>query len=233
MICLSNHFPSLFSYESQSIISAFNPQASASSQLDPHMPPTIMPWLSTAVPGQQPSGNPQTPYTSSANQYMINTNQDNYLTSLGNFHQPSATHPSFPTQYWSPVATTLMFPAPPQSMLAQQQPLNNEQQSPQSKGNDMGNRPGTPSNSTDLLSSSQPNQQTQFINMSRAAQPPSKRQLVLSIEHQHSSLLSSEFSILCSCFTHISRSTFNDANITTTNRFTRTSYVSTTSANSK
>ena len=193
-----------------------------------------MPWLSTAVTAQQSSGNPQTPYNSSGNQYMINTNQDNYLTSLGNFHQQSATHPSFQAQYWSPVPTTLMFSAPPQSMLAQQQPLSNEQQSPQSKGNDLGNRPPTPSNSTDLLSSSQPNQQqTQFMNMSRATQPQSKSQLVPSIESQRSSFLSSEFSILCSCFTHVSRSTFNDANITTTNRFTRTSYVSTTRANSK
>ena len=140
-----------------------------------------MPWLPTGVPAQQQSVNQQTPYNSSANQYMINTNQDNYLASLGNFHQPSATHPSFQPQYWSPLPTTLMFPAPPpQSMLTQQQPMNNDQQSPQSKGNDHANRPPTPSNSTDLLSTSQPNQQpAQYMNMPRAAQTPSKDKLRL------------------------------------------------------
>lgn len=174
----------LFRYESQAILSAFNPQAPASTQLDPHIPSTLFPWLSTPVPNQQPSANQQTPYNSSPNQFMINTNQDNYLASLGNFHQPSATHPSFQPPYWSPMPPTMMFPAPPpQSILTQQQPLNNEQQSPQSKGNDHLNRPPTPSNSADLLSTSQPNQQqAQFINMPRPAQTQSKEYLNLSIE---------------------------------------------------
>jgi hypothetical protein len=132
-----------------------------------------MSWLSN----QQQSGNQQTPYGSSSNQYIINNNQDNYLQSLANFHQSPATYPSFQPQYWSAVPTALMFPAPPpQPMLAQQQALNNEQQSPQSKTNNNNNRPLTPSNSSDLLSTSQPNQQqAQYMNMSRAAQTPGKK----------------------------------------------------------
>ncbi len=133
-----------------------------------------MSWLSTTVAAQQQQqpSNQQPPYGSSSNQYIINSNQDNYLQSLANFHQSPATHPSFQTQFWSAVPTTLMFSAPPpQPILTQQPPLNNDSQSPQSKTTNH-NRPLTPSNSTDLLSSSQPNQQPQYMNMSRAAQTP-------------------------------------------------------------
>jgi len=135
-----------------------------------------MSWLSTTVAAQQQSANQQTPYGSSSNQYIINSNQDNYLQSLAGFHQSPATHPSFQPQYWSALPTTLMFSAQPQ-MLAQQQALNNDQQSPQSKtNNNNNNRPLTPSNSTDLLSTSQSNQQQpQYINMPRAAQTPGKK----------------------------------------------------------
>jgi hypothetical protein len=131
-----------------------------------------MPWLST-----QQSANQQTPYGSSSNQYIINSNQDNYLQSLANFHQSPATHPPYQTQYWSAVPTALMFQAPPQPQMLPQQTLNNDQQSPQSKtnNNNNNNRPLTPSNSTDLLSTSQPNQQPQYINMPRAAQTPGKK----------------------------------------------------------
>ena len=137
-----------------------------------------MSWLSNTVAAQQ-SANQQTPYGSSSNQYIINNNQDNYLQSLAGFHQSPATHPSFHQQYWSAVPTAMMFPAPPpQQMLAQQQTLNNEQQSPQSKTNN-NNRPLTPSSSTDLLSTSQPNQQQpQYMNMPRAAQTPGKKMLL-------------------------------------------------------
>jgi hypothetical protein len=165
-------------YESQSIISAFNPQQSGSAQQDPQLAnltqTPLMSWLSNNMAAQQQSANQQTPYGSSSNQYIINSNQDNYLQSLPNFHQSPATHPSFQPQYWSAVPTAVMFPAPPpQAMLSQQKTLNNEQQSPQSKTNNNNNRPLTPSNSTDLLSSSQPNQQPQqYMNMPRAAQTP-------------------------------------------------------------
>ncbi|CAF5187144.1 unnamed protein product, partial [Rotaria magnacalcarata] len=170
------------SFESQSIISAFNPQASGTSQQDAQLAgltqTPLMSWLSSAVAAQQSSANQQASYLPSSNQYIINSNQDNYLQSLANFHQSSATHPSFQPQYWSAVPTAVMFPAPPppqQTMLTQQQQLNNEQQSPQSKANNNNNtnRPMTPPNSTDLLNASQSNQQqTQYINMSRAAQTP-------------------------------------------------------------
>ncbi|UJR31194.1 hypothetical protein I4U23_018700 [Adineta vaga] len=165
------------SYESQSIISAFNPQASGTAQQDPQLANLaqgpLMPWLQSTVAAQQQSANQQTPYGSSSNQYILNNSQDNYLQTLANFHQTPGTHPSFQPQYWSAVPTTLMFSAPPsQTMLAQQQSLNNEQQSPQSKtNNNNNNRPLTPSNSNDLLSTSQPNQQ-QFMNMPRTAQTP-------------------------------------------------------------
>jgi hypothetical protein len=171
----------VFRFESQSIISAFNPQASGSTQQDPQLTnlaqAPLMSWLSTTVAAQQQNANQQTPYGSSSNQYIINSNQDNYLQSLANFHQSPATHPSFQPQYWSAVPTALMFPAPPQQILAQQQTLNNEQQSPQSKtnNNNNNNRPLSPSSSTDLLSTSQPNQQQpQYMNMPRAAQTPGK-----------------------------------------------------------
>ena len=131
----------------------------------------MMPWLSTG--GQQQPTNQQTPYGSSSNQYIINSTQDNYLQSLANFHQSPATHPSFQPQYWSALPTTLMFQAPPQQILPQQQSLNNESHSPQSKtSTNNNNRPLTPPGSTDLLSSSQPNQQPQYINMPRTAQTP-------------------------------------------------------------
>ena len=168
---------SLARFESQSIISAFNPQASGTAQQDSpltnlNQPPMIS-WLSSAMAAQQQQQQQQTvnqgtPYGSASNQYMMNSNPDSYLQSMANYHQSSAAHPSFPTQYWSAVPTALMFPAPPQAMLPQQQQaLSNEQQSPQSKNN----RPMTPVNSSDLLSTSQPNQQAaQYMNMSRGAQ---------------------------------------------------------------
>ena len=171
-------FASLFSlarFESQSIISAFNPQASGTAQQDSPLAnltqPPMISWLSSAMAAQQQqSVNQGTPYGSASNQYIMNNNPDSYLQSMANYHQSSAAHPSFPTQYWSAVPTALMFPAPPQAMLSQQQQqqaLSNEQQSPQSKNN----RPMTPVNSSDLLSTSQPNQQAaQYMNMSRGAQ---------------------------------------------------------------
>ncbi|CAF1009353.1 unnamed protein product [Adineta ricciae] len=163
------------SYESQSIISAFNPQAPGTNQQDPQLANLaqgpLMPWLQTTVAASQQSGNQQPPYGSSSNQYILNNNQDNYLQTLANFHQSPATHPSFQPQYWSAVPPALVFPAPPQAMLAQQQTLNNEPQSPQSKANNANNRPLTPSNSNDLLSTSQPNQPP-FLSMPRAAQTP-------------------------------------------------------------
>lgn len=134
-----------------------------------------MSWLSTALPGQQTTGNQQPSFLPSSNQYIINSNQDNYLQSLANFHQSSTTHPSFQPQYWSAVPTAVMFPAPPQTMLTQQQQLNNEPQSPQSKSNNTNNvnRSMTPPTANDILNTSQSNQQqTQFINMSRTAQTP-------------------------------------------------------------
>ena len=135
-----------------------------------------MPWFSNTMAAQQQSGNQGGPYGSSSNQYIINSNQENYLQSLAGFHQSPSTHPSFQQPYWSPLPTAMMFPAPPpQSMLAQQQQqqqaMSNEQQSPQSKANN--NRPMTPTNSADLLSTSQPNQQgPHYINMPRTAQTP-------------------------------------------------------------
>ena len=162
-------------YESQSIISAFNPQAPGTNQQDPQLANLaqgpLMPWLQTTVAASQQSGNQQPPYGSSSNQYILNNNQDNYLQTLANFHQSPATHPSFQPQYWSAVPPALMFPAPPQAMLTQQQTLNNEPQSPQSKANNANNRPLTPSNSNDLLSTSQPNQPP-FLSMPRAGQTP-------------------------------------------------------------
>ena len=176
----------MFRFESQSIISAFNPQASSTTQQDPQLSnlaqTPLMSWLSTAMATQQPTPNPQASYVSSSNQYIINNSQDNYLQPLTNFHQSSATHPSFQPQYWSAVPTAVMFPAPPpQTLLAQQQQqaLNNEPQSPQSKTNNNNNhnhRPLTPPNSTDLLNVSHSNQQQPpYINMSRTAQTPGRR----------------------------------------------------------
>lgn len=132
-----------------------------------------MPWLQSSVAAQQQAANQQTPYGSSTNQYILNNNQDNYLP-LSNFHQSPAAHASFQPQYWSAMPPAMMFPAPPpQPMLAQQSGLSNEQQSPQSKANSNNNRPLTPSNSGDILSTSQPNQ-PQFMNMPRTAQTPGR-----------------------------------------------------------
>jgi pumilio RNA-binding family len=162
------------SFESQSIMTAFNPQSNGSNQQDPHLAQTpLMSWLSNAMAAQQQT-NPQSSYGSSSNQYIINSNQDNYLQQLQNYHQSPATLPSLlgQPQYWSALPTALLFPAPPvQPMLAQQQTSNNEQQSPQSKSNN--NRPLTPTSSADLLSTSQPNQQQQqYMNMPRTTQTP-------------------------------------------------------------
>jgi nuclear factor of activated T-cells 5 len=168
------------SYESQSIMNAFNPQTNGTNQQDPQLAnlaqTPVMSWLSTTMAAQQQTANQQSPYGSSSNQYIINGNQDNYLQQLQNFHQSPATLPSLlgQPQYWSALPTAaLLFPAPPpQAMLAQQQTSNNEQQSPQSKTNN-NNRPLTPTNSTDILSTSQPNQQAQqYMNMPRTTQTP-------------------------------------------------------------
>jgi hypothetical protein len=136
----------------------------------------LMSWLSNNLAAQQQTNNPGTPYGSSSNQYIINSNQDNYLQSLAGFHQSPAAHPPFQQPYWSALPTAVMFSAQPQPTLLnqQQQPnTNNDQQSPQSKTNN--NRPMTPTNSNDLLSTSQSNQQAaQYMNMPRAAQTPGK-----------------------------------------------------------
>lgn len=165
-------FFSCFRYESQSIISAFNPQASANTQ-DPHLGQTpMMPWLTTPLAGQQGTANQGSPYGSSSNQYMINSNQENYFQALtAGYHQPPGAPGSFPSSYWSALPPAMMFPPPPTtSMLQQQPPLTNDQQSPQSKANN--HRSMTPTNAADLLSTSQPNQAQQFINMPRAAATP-------------------------------------------------------------
>ncbi|CAF3238396.1 unnamed protein product [Rotaria socialis] len=163
------------SFESQSIMTAFNPQGNGNNQQDPQLAnlaqTPLMSWLSSTMAAQQQTANQQQPYGSS-NQYIINSNQDNYLQQLQNYHQSPATLPSLlgQPQYWSALPTALVFPAaPPQALLAQQQSSNNEQQSPQSKNNN--NRPLTPTNSADLLSASQSNHQ-QYINMQRTTQTP-------------------------------------------------------------
>ncbi|CAF0982745.1 unnamed protein product [Adineta ricciae] len=166
------------SYESQSIMTAFNPQSNSSNQQDHQLAglgqPPLMSWLPNAMAAQQQTGNQHSPYGSSSNQYMINGNQDNYLQQLTSFHQSPASLPSLLGQppYWSALPPPVVFPAPPpQAMLAQQQTSSNEQHSPQSKTNS--NRPLTPTNSTDILSTSQPNQQPQqFMNMQRTTQTP-------------------------------------------------------------
>ncbi|CAF3989391.1 unnamed protein product [Rotaria magnacalcarata] len=156
-------------------MTAFNPQGNGNNQQDPQLAnlaqTPLMSWLSSTMAAQQQTANQQQPYGSS-NQYIINSNQDNYLQQLQNYHQSPATLPSLlgQPQYWSALPTALVFPAPPpQALLAQQQSSNNEQQSPQSKNNN--NRPLTPTNSADLLSSSQSNHQ-QYINMQRTTQTP-------------------------------------------------------------
>lgn len=162
-------------------MTAFNPQANGNNQTDPQLAnlaqTPLMSWLSSTMAAQQPTANQQQPYGSS-NQYIINSNQDNYLQQLQNYHQSPATLPSLlgQPQYWSALPTALVFPAPPpQALLAQQQASSNEQQSPQSK-NTNNNRPLTPTNSADLLSSSQPNQQAQqYMNMPRTTQTPGKK----------------------------------------------------------
>ncbi|CAF4623634.1 unnamed protein product, partial [Rotaria sp. Silwood2] len=166
------------SFESQSIMTAFNPQANGTNQQDPQLAnlaqTPLMSWLSNTMAAQQQTANQQSPYASS-NQYIINSNQDNYLQQLQNYHQSPATLPSLlgQPQYWSALPTALVFPAPPpQAMLAQQQTTTNEQQSPQSKANN-NNRPLTPTNSGDILSTSQSNQQAQqYMNMQRTTQTP-------------------------------------------------------------
>jgi hypothetical protein len=156
-------------------MTAFNPQSNGTNQQDPHLTQTpLMSWLSNAMAAQQQTANQQSPYGSSSNQYIINSNQDNYLQQLQNFHQSPATLPPLlgQPQYWSALPAALLFSAPPQSMLQQQQTSNNEQHSPQSKSNN-NNRPLTPTNSTDILSTSQPNQQAQqYMNMPRTTQTP-------------------------------------------------------------
>lgn len=162
-------------------MTAFNPQPNGTNPQDSQLSnlgqTPLMSWLSTAMAAQQ-NPNQQSPYGSSSNQYMINGNQDNYLQQLQNFHQSPASLPSLlgQPQYWSALPTALVYPAPPpQQILTQQQTSNNEQQSPQSKtnNNNNNNRPLTPTNSTDVLSTSQPNQQPQqYINMQRTTQTP-------------------------------------------------------------
>jgi pumilio RNA-binding family len=160
-------------------MTAFNPQPNGTNQQDPQLAnlaqTPLMNWLSSAMAAQQQTANQQSPYGSSSNQYIINGNQDNYLQQLQNFHQSPASLPSLlgQPQYWSALPTALVFPAPPpQQILAQQQTSNNEQQSPQSKtNNNNNNRPLTPTNSADILSTSQPNQQPQqYMNMPRTTQ---------------------------------------------------------------
>lgn len=167
-----------FRYESQSIMTAFNPQSNSSNQQDHQLAglgqPPLMSWLPNAMAAQQQTGNQHSPYGSSSNQYIINGNQDNYLQQLTSFHQSPASLPSLLGQppYWSALPPSVVFPAPPpQAMLAQQQTSSNEQHSPKTKNNS--NRPLTPTNSTDILSTSQPNQQAQqFMNMQRTTQTP-------------------------------------------------------------
>ena len=162
-------------------MTAFNPQANNANQQDAHLAgfaqTPLMSWLSNAMAAQQQTVNQQSPYGSASNQYIINGNQDSYLQQLQNYHQSPAALPSLLGQppYWSAVPTALVFPGPPPAMLAQQQPpqqqstVNSDQHSPPSKNN----RPLTPTNSADMLSTSQPNQQqSQFINMPRTTQTP-------------------------------------------------------------
>jgi len=161
-------------------MTAFIPQSNGNNQQDPQLAnlaqAPLMSWLSNAMAAQQQTANQQSPYGSSSNQYIINGNQDSYLQQLQNYHQSPASLPSLlgQPQYWSTLPTTLVFPAPPpQHMLAQQDTSNNEQQSPQSKTNNNNNRPLTPTNSTDILNTSQSNQQPQqYINMPRTTQTP-------------------------------------------------------------
>lgn len=163
-------------FESQSIMTAFNPQSNGNNQQDPQLAnlaqTPLMSWLSSTMAAQQQPANQPSPYGSS-NQYIINSNQDNYLQQMQNYHQSPATLPSLlgQPQYWSALPTALVFPAPPPAMLAQQQGTTNEQQSPQSNSAN-NNRPLTPTNSADILSTSQPNQQPQYINMPRTTQTP-------------------------------------------------------------
>lgn len=189
-----------------------------------------MSWLPNTLAGQQASANQGPPYGSSSNQYMINSNQENYLQALAGFAQAPGTHGSFPSSYWSALPPAMMFPPPPTaSMLQQQGPLTNEQQSPQSKTSN--HRSMTPTNANDLLSTSQPNQAQQFISMPRAAPTPGK--IKIDRTRQKSPFLSSELFILRCGFTHLHRSKFNDATIETTGRISWFTYVSTTNAYSK
>lgn len=163
-------------------MTAFNPQANGANQQDPHMAglaqTPLMSWLSTAVAAPQQTVNPQSPYGSASSQFIINGNHpDSYLQQLQNYHQSPAALPSLLGQppYWSAMPTALVFPGPPTTMLTQQQApqqpatSNADSHSPPSKNN----RPMTPTNSADILSSSQPNQQAaQFINMARTTQTP-------------------------------------------------------------
>jgi hypothetical protein len=70
------------SYESQSIMTAFNPQPNGTNQQDAQLAnltqTPIISWLSNMA-AQQQTANQQSPYGSSSNQYIINGNQDNYL----------------------------------------------------------------------------------------------------------------------------------------------------------
>lgn len=161
-----------YSFESQSIISAFNPQASGPPTQDPHLSSLgqtpMMSWLSNPLSGQQAANTQAGPYGSSSSQYLLNNNQDTYLQPLPGFSQSQAAHGPFQTPFWSALAPTIMFPSSlPQTILNQAQTtLNHESQSPTTS-----HRPLTPTNSNDLLSTSQPNQSgAQFMNMPRAAQ---------------------------------------------------------------
>ena len=158
-------------------MSAFNPQSNNGSQQETHLTSLaqtpLMSWLSNAMAAQQQTVNQQSPYGSASNQYIINGNQDNYLQQLQSYHQSPAPLPSLLGQppYWSTMPTALVYPGPPPQAMVAQQSNNNEQHSPPSKSN--ANRPMTPSNSADLLSTSQPNQQPpQYMNMPRTTQTP-------------------------------------------------------------
>lgn len=165
------------SYEGQSLLNAFNPQPNGTNQQDPQLASLgqtpLMSWLSGAMAAQQQTANQQSPYGPSSNPFIMNGNQDNYLQQLSNFHQSPATLPPLLSQpqYWSALPTAVLYSGPPQPILTQQQTLNNEPHSPQSKSS-TNNRPLTPTN-TDILSSSQPNQQAQqYMNMARTTQTP-------------------------------------------------------------
>ncbi|CAF0762499.1 unnamed protein product, partial [Didymodactylos carnosus] len=164
------------SYESQSVMSAFNPlqppaTSSSGTGQDPNINLNIYPWQAqaAALAAVQQQQTQQQSYNTSANQYILNGGgQDNgYLPALAaaNFHQQQML-----PQFWG---LPLMYPTNMVQQPSAQQPgqaAGNLQQSPQTK---QPNRPMTPSNQSDgmsILSTSQPNQATQYINVARTGQ---------------------------------------------------------------